>query len=343
MKASMSNGSTPLYTLLSSQALADVPVPPWRVKGIFPTQGLAAIYGPSTSGKSFLSLDLACSIALGNSWFGFTTRQCPVIYIALEGEGGFPKRIRAWAQYNCHPPPSQLNFIINEPFDITDQTHVSQLAAVIPKNCVVIIDTLNRSAPDKDENTSEGMGAILSGCKALQNLTQSLIILIHHTGKDESRGLRGHSSLLAAVDSCIEVRLDDDTRTWMVTKSKDDGAGIEFCFELSVESLEVDEEDEVITSCAIKSLTEVAVHKSGGLKFNQKSVLEALKAVLATKPLLTWEEALDQASGGLPHIDSKHRNSRARTSLNSLIKSRNLIFDPDTNLLTLPDGADTDE
>lgn len=334
----MSNGPTPIYTLLSSQALADIPVPPWRVKGIFPTQGLAAIYGPSTSGKSFLSLDLACSIALGNSWFGFTTRQCPVVYIALEGEGGFPKRIRAWAQHNCHTPPDKLNFIINSPFDITDPAHVAQLAAVIPRNCVLVIDTLNRSAPSTDENTSEGMGAILAGCKQLQNLTQSLIILIHHTGKDESRGLRGHSSLLAAVDACIEVRLDDDTRSWTVTKSKDDGAGVEFFFELSVETLEVDEDDDTITSCAVKPLTETAEPRATRLRTNEKLVIQALEAVLATKPLLTWPEALAAASEALPDVDAKHRTDRTRTAMRGLIKKNKLITDPDTNCLTLPDA-----
>lgn len=332
----------PIYNPLSSKSVADMPVPPWRIKGILPTQGLAAIYGQSTAGKSFLAIDIAAAIAFGNTWFGHRVRKAPVLYIALEGEGGFPKRLNAWKQYNESPFPENLRFIINQPFNITDPLHVAQLAIVIQPGSVIIIDTLNRSAPDTDENTSKDMGAILAGCKRLQHLTQSLVVLIHHTGKDESKGLRGHSSLLAAVDACIEVKRSDDTRSWSVAKAKDDADGAEFCFRLVIEHLGTDAEGDPITSCAIEPTTESAPPRSGksGLKANEKAVLEAIVAALESCPLLPWDEALEAAKNALAeHVDTKHRSVRANKALHSLINKGKLKRDEDTNLITIGDYA----
>lgn len=333
---------TPIYQRQTCTHIAALPMSPWRIKGILPTRGLAAIFGPSGSGKSFLATDIAASIALGNDWFGHRVRKCPVTYVALEGEGGFPKRLLAWAQYNEHPLPDDLQFIINQPFDITNPVHVRQLATVIPKDSVIIIDTLNRAAPGKDENSSEGMGAILEGAKLLQRLTDCLVILIHHTGKDESRGLRGHTSLLAALDACIEVKRMEDARSWTTSKSKDDNDGAEFCFKLFVEHLGSDEDGDPITSCAIEPVTEAALprapKKKALLKENQKIVLEAISAHLATSPLLTFDEALEVACNALAKASTKHRSTRARESLWSLVKMRELIYDEETHLIELPRG-----
>jgi RecA-family ATPase len=60
----------------------------WRVKGLLPATGIAAIFGPSGSGKSFLAKDLGASIALGQDWFGHRTTRCDVTYVMLEAEGG---------------------------------------------------------------------------------------------------------------------------------------------------------------------------------------------------------------------------------------------------------------
>jgi putative DNA primase/helicase len=327
---------TPIYCPKLSSTVATQPFPPWRIKGILPTVGLATIYGPSTAGKSFLAIDIAAAIALGNDWFGHRVRQCPVIYVALEGEGGFPKRLQAWQQYNECTLPDELLFIIGQPFELNNPLHVAQLATVIKHGSVIIIDTLNRSAPDSDENASKDMGAVLAGCKQLQSLTQGLVILIHHTGKDVERGMRGHSSLLAAVDASIEVNRDNDTRSWNVSKSKDGGDGAELFFKLAIEHLGEDEDGDAITSCAIEPTTAAAPPRPpDGLKGNQKAVLGAVEAALSSG-LVTFDDALVAASAALAHIESKNRLPRARTSLLSLIKIGKLILDTDTQLISKP-------
>lgn len=330
----------PIYSPKTAFNIASRPIPPWRIKGILPTQGLATIYGPSTAGKSFLAIDIAAAISLGNDWFGHRVRQAPVMYVALEGEGGFPKRLRAWEQYNECRLPDELLFIIGEPFEINNPLHVAQLAVVTRKGSVIVIDTLNRSSPGSDENASRDMSGILAGCKRLATLIEGLVLLVHHTGKDETRGMRGHSSLIAAVDASIEVCRDGDLRSWTVAKAKDDGDGAELCFKLAIENLGSDEDGDAITSCAIEPTTVTAAPKQPpshkrSLKGNQKLVLDAITTALQTD-LLTFDGALELAVRTLDHVESRHRLQRARQALWSLIKSKDLIYDEETYLVSLP-------
>ena len=98
-------------------------------------------------------------------------------------------------------------------FNLTTAQDLADMAAV------VFIDTLNRAAPTADENSSRDMGEILEAAKRLQSKTGGLVMLVHHTGKDASKGLRGHSSLFAAIDSAVDVRRDGDSREWKVAKA----------------------------------------------------------------------------------------------------------------------------
>src|SRR5690606_27852522 len=84
------------YKLLTGADLEAMPAIRWRIKGVLPERGLAQVYGASKSGKSFLTLDMACAIAGGDSeWFGYRVNQSPVVYLAAEGEAGFKLRTQA--------------------------------------------------------------------------------------------------------------------------------------------------------------------------------------------------------------------------------------------------------
>ena len=67
----------------------------YLVKGVFPSKGVAAIYGPSASGKTFLTLNVALAIARGEPWFGRRVNKTGVVYVAAEGEAGISDRLRA--------------------------------------------------------------------------------------------------------------------------------------------------------------------------------------------------------------------------------------------------------
>jgi hypothetical protein len=92
------------FKLLSGADLSSAPPLRWMVRGVLPLEGLAALYGPSGSGKSFLILDISASVAGGEYvWFGRRVTQCPVTYCALEGEAGMGKRVNAWTLHRKKP------------------------------------------------------------------------------------------------------------------------------------------------------------------------------------------------------------------------------------------------
>jgi hypothetical protein len=70
----------------------DFPVPRWAVPGIV-CEGLSLLAGPPKVGKSWLSLDLALSVAAGGKAFGaIPVRPGPVLYLALEDT---PRRLKS--------------------------------------------------------------------------------------------------------------------------------------------------------------------------------------------------------------------------------------------------------
>jgi hypothetical protein len=270
----------PRYKLLGSADLHALPPLAWCVRGVLPAVGLAGLYGPSASGKSFLALDMAAAIAEGSRWFDCRVEAAPVVYAALEGEAGFKLRAQAWETSKGRTLPDGLQMMM-QPFKLTDPRDISDLAKVVPAGAVVFIDTLNRAAPTADENSSKDMGEILEGAKRLQHLINGLVVLVHHTGKNTAAGLRGHSSLFAALDCAVEVSRDGDRREWKVAKSKDGIDGDAHPFKLHIETLGIDEYHDPVTSCTVRADTNTDDIKrvklpQGG---NQRLVYEGIRGL----------------------------------------------------------------
>lgn len=308
--------STAKYRLLSSAEILAMPSMSWRVKGVLPETGVAAIFGPSGSGKSFLAFDLACAIADGDTWFGHRTAKAPVSIVWLEGEAGIGNRLKAYATHHGRAVPDAVG-VVAQPFDITSED-LEALADVLPRDGVVIIDTLNRAAPGRDENSSVDMGLIISGAKALQARVGGLVVFVHHSGKDTSKGLRGHSSLHAALDAVIEVRREKNGRSWSIAKSKDGADGEDHNFRLEVVTLGMDEDGDFITSCvAVPDLEWVRV-PNGPTGKNQKTALPLIHSELRAQfgpwksadqsPRLSQDELVARVA---PHMNVKKGNKQA--------------------------------
>jgi hypothetical protein len=197
---------------------------------------------------------MAAAIAEGRNWFGYRVTQAPVVYVALEGEGGFPQRTQAWCRTQGQPLPDGMRLIL-QPLRINDAGDVDALAKAIDdaglSGAVVIVDTQNQAAPSADENSSEDMGAILQGAKKLADLVAGVVVLVAHSGKDEGRGVRGHSSQRAAMDASIKVTRDGDLRQWTVDKAKDGADGVHHGFTLEVVRLGEDPDGDPRTSCVV--------------------------------------------------------------------------------------------
>ena len=270
---------------------------PWRVKGILPASGLAAIFGQPGSAKTFIALDMAFAVAEGVEWFDMRTHACPVVYVNLESCGGLKKRLAAWQMDKKRSIPDAVRFVI-EPFHILED--VDALAQGIESGTVVFLDTLNAAAPGLDENSSRDMGLILEAAKKLQRLTEGLVVLVHHCGKDSNKGLRGHSSLLAALDAAVEVGRNGDARYWRISKAKEAEDGTRRGFRLKTVGLGYDEDGEPEISCVVEPDRSPVQEEERPLSPSLTYALESLKAALE-------EEKTDSV-----HVDAWRNHYYAR-------------------------------
>ena len=214
---------------------------------------------------------------------------------------------------------------------------------------VIIIDTMNRASPGADENRSADMGKIIAGSSLLSELTGSLVILIHHSGKDESRGLRGHSSLLAALDAVIEVKRDsNDKRWWRLEKAKDGEDGISHVFELEVADLGDDDYGLPMTSVSVRELEGPgpSAQKQLALGKNQLAVLAQFKLLIAELSManppdagapigIPYDDCVQRLKDCVDVRDTRHRTARVKEALTSLIKMGCIV--DSSGLLNLPD------
>jgi putative DNA primase/helicase len=302
----------------------------WRVKGLFPKTGMGVVFGQSGSGKSFLVLDLANSLAKGEVWFGRRTVACPVTYVSLEGEAGLKNRISALESYSRAEISPNFRAII-QPFSFGKPQDVVDLAAALPMDGVIFIDTLNRASAGLDENSGKDMSQILEAGKQLQELTSSFVIVVHHTGKDAARGMRGHSSLHAALDGALEVERTGNRRLWRAAKVKDGLDGEAVGFQLVTVPLGRDEDGELFDSCAIGPDTVAAPMRKEPAGASQKVALKALRRAVSHSsqcglaesgdgtPCITIECAVVAIVEALPTVATNRRTNNARALITAFI------------------------
>lgn len=287
----------------------------WLIKGVLPRHGLAAIYGPSGEGKTFIALDLLMSIAGGAAWRGHRTTPGAVLYLAPDGGALVQNRLAAYRQH--HGITGDCDFVLVPcPVDLLgklgagDVARVTDLIAHIEstyglKIVAVCVDTVSRAMPGGDENQPADMTRFIDNLAKIQNGADRLLVGIHHTPKSDAATMRGHSSLHGACD--CELNVAD--RKIRIAKQRDGADGAEFGFDLAVVELGRDEDGDPVTSC-------VAVRSDGDRK-PKKKLSDRDKLALETLRdlVITEGEKLPQGTrypGAGQHLGvelSRYRNS----------------------------------
>lgn len=264
----------------------------WRVSKLLPEVGLAVIFGESGSGKTYLCLDLAVHVAAGREWCGRRCTPGVVVYIAAENPVSAENRIALWRQQypECKDAPlAVLPSAVNLCDPQADLQAIIKLLEEIESSAgqiaLVVVDTLARSMGTGDENSARDMGATISACDAIRDRFTTLVALVHHSGKDSSKGARGHSSLKAAVDVEIEVSKSAGSHFAKVTKLRDGATGATFAFKLVPAILGHDEEGEEVTACLVTELREMPETQSASrtkLSFAQQIALDELHGLIGS-------------------------------------------------------------
>lgn len=242
------------FPLIQAADFAGSPAAEWIVKGVLPRGELVVAYGESGAGKTFAVLDLALAVARGAPWRGCRVRRGRVVYVAAEGSGGLRKRLTAYARHHqvdlaavdLLVVPAAPNLLLKD-----DALGLSRAIAALGPASVIVIDTLAQTTPGGNENAAEDMGKALAHCKGLHRATGATIVLVHHSGKDTSKGARGWSGLRAAADAELEVVRLGTARVVQVTKQKDGDDRGRWAFDLVEVPLDLDEDGDVVSSCVV--------------------------------------------------------------------------------------------
>ncbi|MFC9549838.1 AAA family ATPase [Rhodococcus sp. NPDC056960] len=209
------------------------PVQP-LVDGLLYRDTLAQISGAPGSYKSFVTLGMACSVAIGQSWEGHHVPTAgPVVYCAAEGATGLRPRILAWCEMTGVDPAAldgmlhvlpigvQLGSIV----DVSDAVDIVQeLGAVL-----LVLDTRARCTLGLEENSATEQGKAISAIERIQDAAQCTVLAVHHSAKGGTGG-RGSSAWDGAVWSDLRVSSEGRLCTIHCGKHKDveDGCNHEF-------------------------------------------------------------------------------------------------------------------
>jgi hypothetical protein len=289
------------------------------IKGYLDAGGMSVMYGESNCGKSFLALDMAMHISLGDAWNGKRVKQGEVVYIAAEGGMGIVERIQAYMQHNQITEAPGL-YLIPSGIDLcsaeADTQEIIKECHKIDDVKLVVIDTLARALAGGNENAPDDMGAVIRHCDRIRQATGAHILIIHHAGKDTSKGGRGHSSLRAAVDTELEVVKDSGgTVSLEIKKQRDGKTGDILSFTLEQVKLGMDEDGDPITSCVA-----VPAEYKFQLAGKAKDVYEILTNLIAENGDVTlddWRDAVTSnfTDDGMKRDTIRQTFSRAKKQL----------------------------
>lgn len=217
-----------LQVVFGDQLGSDYEAPDELVEGLITIGSSVVVYGDSNSGKTFWALSVATAIANGEDCYGRKTDSGLVIYLASEAAVSIRSRMQAIKKFygcsleNLAMVPVPMNFYSGDQdaHDVIELVRAIEAAKGKPVR-LIIGDTLARMSAGANENSGEDMGPVMARFDQVVTATGAAMMIIHHNGKDAAKGARGWSGIRAHIDTEIEVREKDGSRSVTVTKQRE--------------------------------------------------------------------------------------------------------------------------
>lgn len=280
----------------------------WLLKNLFPQEGIGVSYGGPKTGKTFVTLGMAASIACGLDWYGHKCKR-PGLVVYVSSEGGAPmawNRVRAWAvKWGNHPGLENLlvypgTVMMGRGVEDDARALVGWVREEASRRSVpialVVIDTLNRNMAG-DENSTEDMTGFIQVLDKVRIALGTYVHVVHHSGKDTARGARGASALTAAVDAEIEITMDKDPANpspgvggiaLRNLRHAEDGRSYGFKLEW-VDFFEQDEDGEALGS--LVAVGAAPPRKPVKLGAWERALMDVLREIVAGDPDKTVDES----------------------------------------------------
>jgi hypothetical protein len=199
-----------LRLVRAAELPAQIPQKAWLVRDLWADLAVGFIGGQPKTGKTWLALDLAVSVASGTHCLGRFPVDQPGPALAYFAEDSLP-RVRERLAALCahrHIPLANLDLhLIDAPSlrldDPADQAPLVE-AITLLKPRLLILDPLVR-LHTLDENSAADISSLLGWLRALSRDHDLGIVVVHHMSKKSRRqlgqALRGSSDLHAWADS----------------------------------------------------------------------------------------------------------------------------------------------
>ncbi len=159
--------------LLSLDGLADLPPVRPLIDGLLYKDTLAQLAGPPGSYKSFITVGMACAVAVGVNWEGHRVPEAgPVVYVAAEGASGLRVRILAWCEANKVPVERVARNlrVLREPLALADEQDVQEAVQVASESgaLLTVLDTRARCTTGLEENSATEQGLAIAAAERIQ-------------------------------------------------------------------------------------------------------------------------------------------------------------------------------
>jgi hypothetical protein len=181
---------------------------------------IAAIVGASGAGKSFYAVLQGACLAAGKPFLGQSVKYpsgVPVIYAAAEGEGTILPRLYAarreiglttekipfglLTKFGNLLDPTQRAAFINRVNAVSDESERYGYGRVR----VLYIDTISAAMAIDDENNNSQVAGVCKILKDIGKQTGTLVVIVHHMGKDKEKGMRGASAWRDNIDFGVSI------------------------------------------------------------------------------------------------------------------------------------------
>ena len=303
----------------------------WLVKDFLDIGAVSTIYAEPNAGKSFVAAELAHCVATGRQFAGMHVKRGAVLYISLEGAAGFRWRMAALKRYRPTGCDVPLHLLSGE-FDLYERAAaVGDLIAAVKAISaatgfpvlLIVVDTLARTMAPGNENETRDMSVVVKRAGQVAAKTGAHVMLIHHSGKDVSKGARGSGALRAGIDTELEIKADERkpnepaSGRIIVRKQREYDYIPPIKFRLRKVDAGVTADLETKTSCVVDFPIIVEKNPEADLSPPLRAALDALRSIAPNGEAVTagaWDRALSKVTSE----HTKHSTSKYRLRLREL-------------------------
>jgi len=309
------------FKAVSAADVVQRPPLDWLIKGILPKgDDPVVIFGAPSAGKSFVAMDLAGAMARGVDWYGRRVKKGRVLIVAAEGGGGMPLRLRAYCKHHGIRPEDLDVAVVDAAPNLMNKEDVQELVKTIVALGdvqAVIADTLAQMTAGANENAGEDMGVALGNAKIIARVTGATVVLVHHSGKDASKGARGWSGIKGAAAAQLEIiRHEDGQREILIEKMKDGRDGDRYGFRLATIDLGMDADGDPLESLAVEPVelkpTENEQPRKNFVRRGriERHILEMIELEWSSAQAEDYDTFVKRCADGLPPPEEGKRDNR---------------------------------